>query len=175
MKFFYIYSLLTLIILRVACVGAELPKFSASVTISVSANELIEQEVTSYISRELRQLGDVMIVDEGFRWQLGIVALEANLTDGKKSGFVLSAVIVEHFDNSIFDYVAGEKEHVEETKAITEDLVSFPDHVVYVGATKDLQLLCQKLVAHFDATHLDSARKTRQALLKRFNERKASK
>jgi hypothetical protein len=94
MKFFYIYSLLILIILRVACVGAELPKFSASVTISVSANELIEQEVTSYISRELRQLGDVMIVDEGFRWQLGIVALEANLTDGKKSGFVLSTVSV---------------------------------------------------------------------------------
>ncbi len=156
---------LALFVLTTTCVAQETPKFNPTIAVNVSANDAIKGEITSFISRELRQLGDVTVTDQDPTWELQIVGMEAYLKSGPKSGFVISVVIFQHFKGSIFD-ILPDKKQAEGLKKFTAGLVSYPDHWIRSGSTDELKQVCQGIVADFDAKHLDPSRSQFKAFLK---------
>ena len=71
----------------------ELPElYQPKVKINITADRAIENEMRSYISRELRTLPNVKVVSNDFDWELQIVAIEAKVS-GQNAGVVASVVI----------------------------------------------------------------------------------
>ena len=58
-------------------------KFSSRVEVIVSAPESIKDQVTSYVNRELRSLGDVVITDKNPQYRLRIDAREITESPSK--------------------------------------------------------------------------------------------
>ena len=80
----------------------EFPKFVARVKLSVSGSENIKDEVVSYLSRELRALGDVVIVEQDARWELSVIVMELASRGGSKNGLAFSVVVIRPFI-TVFD------------------------------------------------------------------------
>ncbi|GAH41599.1 unnamed protein product, partial [marine sediment metagenome] len=59
----------------------------------------MKNKIRSYLSRELRSLGDVSIVDEHPDWEISIIALEVRRS-GYKHGVSMSVLILSPFDLS---------------------------------------------------------------------------
>jgi hypothetical protein len=70
------------------------------VAVEVSSSDAVGNQIKSYVSRELRSLGDVEVVSENADFRFRILAME--LHAGGVSGVGLSTIIVSDFDN---DYV----------------------------------------------------------------------
>lgn len=157
-----VLSLTTLVSL-----AQEIPKFKAKVKLSITADDAIKAEVTSYMARELRELADVTLTDENPSWELSIIAVETNVKDGQKSGVVISMVVLSRFNPYIFQ-VMFEKAQADASKKITAGLVSCRDHRLQTGASADLKDICQKFIADFDTTHLSSERKSFADALKEY-------
>lgn len=107
-KFFLLFASLLLIAAFISLTVAnskkpETPKFSTTVTLEISANEdEIKNQVYSYISREIRSLGDVQIlednsnwiVEENTDWVIQVVALQQENKAGLVTGVSISSVIL---------------------------------------------------------------------------------
>lgn len=144
-----------------------LPPFSGRVSVSVNANENIKGEIESYISRELRSLGDIIVTDNNPRWVLNIVALEVSTKGGYKSGVLLSIVILEPFDSSLLMDLVGDKnkQNKQLIYVMTLDLYSFSGHWLRVGAPEDLRKICNAIVADFDTEYIKPARDSWQNII----------
>jgi hypothetical protein len=134
-------------------------RFSAKVKVRVSANENIKGSVGSYINRELRSLNDVELVDSNPEWEINVLAMETKTVSGYKSGFVLSTVIINRFDNQML-LAALPQNYKEAASKMTSSLWWYPDHWVITGSTDDLHKLCKEIVADFDTKHLEESRKS---------------
>lgn len=143
--------------LPILCSAQELQPFSGRVSVSVSANDDIKGKIESYISRELRSLGDIVVTDDNPRWILSIVALESTTKSGYKSGIEISVVILEPFDNSLVISQVNEKSK-EFVSTMTSGLHSFSGQWLRVGAPEDLRSICNGIVADFDSQHIKPAR-----------------
>ena len=132
--------------------------FSARVKVAVKADDDIKNTVTSYVYRELRSLNYVELVSNEPEWEISIVAMAPKLINGSnKIGVTLSTVITHHVEKLMLSIMLKP-----ELKA--DDMTSAflwgsdTDHLLYVGATDDLQNLCKDIVAEFD-TKVEENRK----------------
>ena len=155
-----IYLLLFLWLLPIICFAQELQPFSGRVSVSVSANDNIKGKIESYISRELRSLGDIIVTDDNPRWILRIVALESTTKGGYKSGIDISVVILKPFNNDLIISIISQvdEKSKEVVSLLTSNLYSFSDHSLRVGAPEDLRSICSGIVADFDTQHIKPAR-----------------
>jgi hypothetical protein len=143
--------------------GQEALKFHGSVKLSISGEESIKNEITSFMSRELRELSDVTVVDENPDWEISVVAMESHLKSGQKTGFVISVVLFQHYNPKVFD-ILFDKKHAEVAKNLMTRAVIYLDHWLRSGSTEELKTVCQGLVADFDSKHLAEARKLRDLI-----------
>ena len=101
--------------------------------------------IQSYIKRELRSLGDVLIVGNNDQYILNIVAVEPTYeaTGRKIGGIAIGSVFFR--------------------KTLSGDY-SYPDLRVCGDDTKDLEGICKSIVANIDTRHLEPVRELDQLL-----------
>ncbi len=158
---------------------AEPPKYSTKVRLSIAANEEIKNEVYSYLSRELRSLGDVKLVEDEPDWNIQVVAMQIKNKLRYETGVAFSVVIEKRGNVTgklllivphVFQISSEEWEKLKETKhytytgletaftKLTYGLTDIRAHWLRIGGTEDVQRLCQGIVADFDAEHLKTER-----------------
>jgi len=146
------------------------------VKLDINVEQSIQSETISYLSRELRSIKDVTIVEKGADWCLQVVARELYTVGGRKVGIVFSVNALRLFESDqilgIFKALAlyDERVVVRELNAKQAELLysiaSTPvplckvfSHTVLSGGSEDLQSLCRRIVADFDANQLELVRK----------------
>jgi hypothetical protein len=129
------------------------------VKVAVSGDEGIKDSVTGYLKNDLKSLGDVDLVDNNFRFQLSVLAMETELAGFYKTGVVLSTVILIPFDNSVL-YDKFRPEYKNEGLQLTSRLYLEQDHWLNMGSPGDLEDLCKKIVAKVNTKILEPYRKS---------------
>ena len=145
-------------------------KYSTTVELvcSTGTDELgyvyVENEVRSYISRQLRSLGDVEIVEKDGEWLIEVLILPNTNKAGVLMGFFLSVVISKPFPLRGYRSLFDEKAYkiLEETAT---GLVWNSAHRAHGGAPDDLQAMSRSLVANFDTMQLQPDRDEHQKLI----------
>ena len=151
-------------------------KFIARVRLFVESSpydQTLRGKVTSCISRELRSIGDVEIVDKEADWILMVVRYP--IRAGKKHlGDGLAVTVLKEFDKSAMEnymrQLSGEEEYKEGIRDITSNLTKFRDLIVLAGSKESLKSRCEKLVAVFDSKYLEHDRNTLRKLQGIFKE-----
>jgi hypothetical protein len=148
----------------------------------------INSQVYSYVTRELRSLGDVEVVegkDSRSDYTIRTLAVELSNKGGITTGFALSVVVVRNYANSWEVECAGIAKWCKEVlesgipldksvsrkmdfyavflagagKPTTEPAITrVVLHTMLVGPPDGLRSACEQLVAGFDATFLKSDR-----------------
>ena len=135
-------------------------KFTARVQITVSGSDDIKREVSSYLKREFRSLGDVEETETKPYYRIRVVASSTQLEGGHTAGFVLSVLITRQF--YIDDYTPPLKLDAKGSdflKNITKNHEEFLTLLVRMGGSKDLQKLCKEVVAEIDSDYIELDRK----------------
>jgi len=115
--------------------------------------------VSSYLTRELRSLNDVELVDNNAAWQIKVVALELENVGGYKTGVALATLIIAPYGNQILSGLFLPK-CKDDGLAMTSGLAYYPDdHVLKAGSTDHLQSLCKDIVTDFDKMYLEEDRR----------------
>jgi len=160
-----IYILIFAFLLPIICYAQEIQPYSGRVSVSISANDNIKGQIESYISRELRSLGDVIVTDDNPDWVLHIVALEPTSKGGNKVGIILSVVITRPFKSNGLNVLLivlreVKKNEREILSSMTADLNSIASHEIRVGSPEDLRNMCNSIVADFDTDQIKPFRES---------------
>src|SRR5215467_1700638 len=86
---------LALIALCSASVNAQQNKWTSRVSVDVSAKDEIKNEIISYAGRELRSLGDIVIVESKPNYRISIVAITTHNQANQETGYALSVTATE--------------------------------------------------------------------------------
>ncbi len=191
-KFFLLFALVLLIAAFISLAVAnskksELRKYSTTVTLEISAEEdEIKNQVYSYISRELRALGDVQLLEDNSvwavkgntEWVIQIIAMQQKDKAGRIIGWVMSSVILKPIlrdrDFKLFMLSKALKGEYDEKlwQELFEQLRTsciVYGHEIRSGSPEDLQSNCKGIVAKFDSKCLKESRKIHQQLWKQIN------
>jgi hypothetical protein len=144
--------------------------YSFRVAVIVSAKGNIKNLITSYVTRELRSLSDVVIVENNPQWVLAIVAFELRTKGGEKTGVAFSTVVLEPFNNNMLKTLLQEK-YKDSGFSLTSNLYKFQAQWLQVGSESDIRSICSGIVADFDGEHLEKRRKLFQQI-KELSEKK---
>ena len=130
----------------------------------VNANEEgIKSEVASYLKRELRSLGDVVITEDvwNYDYKLDVIILHPKYkSSGTKAEQISCAYLgIKRFRVSDLT-IKLPKEHFDTVFDLTWQLYSYPElFILEVGRERtELKLLCQEIVAEFDTKLLEPDR-----------------
>lgn len=166
-----LFSLLISLTFAVPRLHAE-DKFRISVQLKVSADDTIQGEVTSYLSREIRRLGDIDLVENEPSITISVIALVNKNRGDTTTGHTLSIlaerpVRYRQMRQSLAKALSAE--HVDSMLKVT-DLVfdntsRVLSHFVQVGPVDELENLCKKIVAQIDGTVFEGERKIYQRVL----------
>jgi len=156
-------------------------KFNAKVYLNISADDELKNQIYSYLSRELRSLGDVtLVVEDEPDWIIHIIAMKSTNTSGIDMGVVFSTVIESRYkitdvikliiDNKV------EKEGWKETRPdvdwkkaidiIIPTVTYIADHMLRVCGPESIKISCQEIVADFDSGYLKNKREEHQKMHK---------
>jgi len=142
--------------------GAGLPEeIQPRVSVKVKADEGVAGRIESYVKRELRKLGDVIVTDSTPDWEILILAIEMK-TEDIKLGVAMSIVILQHYRDNIALHVL-EKEKVDSNlidyiKADYRRLSMFKKQVLRFSTYDGLEETCEDIVANFDTEYLEPGR-----------------
>ncbi|MHC4068757.1 MAG: hypothetical protein ACYSR8_04155 [Planctomycetota bacterium] len=150
-------------------------KFRTTVKLKVSCgNKALKNQIYSYISQELRSLGDVTVVDDDeSEWVYQIIAVEQEyfVGDRKKTGNVMMSLVTLRRSNL---YVNLEerlnKEDYENLKKRCSSLFFVSKHDLRSTPKTALQGICKEVVAQFDVEDLEIERKVWQEMDKEHME-----
>jgi hypothetical protein len=139
-----------------------------SVQLAVSGDPLITTDLQSCLNREIRNLGDVRLVDSDASYSLSVVGL-ATQFDGRTVGYTASALILDH--TGAHRLAAAQAKGVTTaaevldrmkagTLALVPNIKQLGRNVSHVLMQyRDLPRLCQNIVATLDTETLEPARR----------------
>ena len=152
-------------------------KVNYGVRLKVAASENIRGVVTSYLSRELRRLGDIDIVEDSPWFTLSIIAVAASNRAGTQTGYAFSVVV----ERSIpYRKMRDEFAKLLDGNMMKVMDVSFDNaarivsHFVELGGVDELENLCKKIIADIDGNQFEEQRKVSQQLLEIMKKNQAS-
>lgn len=132
--------------------------YRLKVDVSVQAESSLKNRIESCVGKELRALGDVILVEDEPDFSLVIVALYAKTKAGETRGVALSVTTLVPYDSDgpskVFEgqyrtlYVLG-----------TRDLIHYKGTELLLTSEEDLPITCSGIVADFDINHLKEQRK----------------
>lgn len=131
--------------------------------VEVDGDPNITSLITSYITRELRSIGDIVVVDSKPEYKLIIAAVETKTTGGEKLGFSLAIVILEYYPEDIYSYMLKEEDK-DSFRSIMADICFFKRLLVMSGPYRSLRSICSEIVAEFDNEYLEPSRKLSQRI-----------
>ena len=144
--------------------AVELGEYSARVSIEVRGHDELTTNVLSYLSRELRSLGDVVVTDEDPKWKIDIVVTYLEFTSGERIGVLLSVVVIKPLHVSIWESMIKE-----DSSDFAEYFLSTLSELKYHWATpssiEELRESCYDIVAIFDTSILEPDRRFYQKVL----------
>jgi hypothetical protein len=142
-------------------------RFQFRVEIEVTADDSIKSEVSSYLNREIRSLGDVVITDNDPHLKISVLATENTVP----KSYVISVVTSTPFSDMWKQKLAGDLS--ERTKSFwvkfMSDKESINQHFVQIGS--DLSQVCKKVVALIDSEDIEPNRKEWQKATEILNRR----
>ena len=148
-------------------------KISFRVKVKITADYEIENSVKSYLKRELRDLGDIILTDQNPDWELSFIAIIGKTLSGYKSGIFMSMVALETYKPAAVDHLLTQwrinDKIKEDVKRLTIGLYSFSNHVVRIGSEQDIKSMCSSLIANFDTNNLEPRRKMYREIFDRIN------
>jgi len=151
---------------------AQLPKWDARIEVRVSAAPKDLQElIESYITRELRALGDVAVVQDKPGWILSIVAVtsESNAPIPVLRGYALSIVLLQPIKPDVLKIYAQKKLSEEKMNGLVStyatDTYRYLHHSIDISPASDLQTRCKEIVAMIDTKFFQPERLGRQKLM----------
>jgi hypothetical protein len=158
----------------------ELPKFSARVQVTVEADEPIKSDISSFISRELRSLHDVIITDSKPEYLIRIVAAElTSQGDQYKPGVVLSVIFTEPFPFYLLRSFMSQQKIDEAAINSLESYYSkqevYKGQRLQAGPVYTLHKICEQIVNNFDSEYLEPARKGHQTATEIYKKIKKGK
>jgi hypothetical protein len=134
------------------------------VHLTVEGDEQVQNELFSYVGRELRALGDVVLVDQDADLELELVALRVE----QLSLVAVSAVVKALLDRALAEeFLSVFPNRPESLRRYLSSLGTIDAHWVRTGSTVDIHGVARKLVATFDAQSLETARQVRRAVKRR--------
>ena len=148
-------------------------RWSGRIRLSVAAEASLKSQITSYVSRELRALRDVSLVEDDPEYSIEIAAMALSNKANITVGAVLSTVVTGQLSASSLDALKADlvalKADGKTPTAISilsglkgrQYLLS---HYIDSGSTPDLQAMCQELVAKIDTATFQHTRQTYQQL-----------
>jgi hypothetical protein len=142
------------------------PKFSCRISLDITADDKIKGEISSYISRELRSLGDVVITGTDPALKIEIVALEVN-SGNSSVGYAISVLVSKPIDSFALDLIASAPSSSEDKqfmRGVYLDYRKLVSHFVQTGPHSDLPLTCKKIVTTIDSDAIEGERKMWQTL-----------
>lgn len=110
-----------------------------------SSDKNLANTVESYITRELRTLGDVNLVKTKPLYSLRLIALKQENAAGNHLGYVISVVAVLNISCTLYGN--------------PDTCNLFDDHLVYVDGKDKLREICEEIVTDFDTRILKPVRK----------------
>lgn len=145
------------------CQAQDLPgKWSGRVKLEVAGEAPLTDTVVSYISRELRALGDIELVQVNPDFAVSVVALENTVEEGRRvTGYTLAVVITKPVQLNLIDALLGDT--VPETgrdslKKTFKDAVEIKDQSCKITPVEHLQKTCREIVIDLDTRCLQPAR-----------------
>ena len=157
----------------------ERPKFSARVQVFVGSREgeiassTLQTEAASYIKRELRSLGDVVISDQDPRYYIEVIPMAMTYESGRRAGHIaISVVVGERLTKTLAGRILERYLKAQGGDFYDDFLLPLVSneylartHRIYSGGSEDLRSLCEMLVAAFDSETIEPARDDWQQLL----------
>ncbi|MDF1590145.1 MAG: hypothetical protein P1P89_01420 [Desulfobacterales bacterium] len=162
-----LFIILSLAGLPTVTVGGETEKgYKARVRLSVIAAEKVSGLISSFMTIDLRKLGDVVITDMDPDWHLAVTGVELH-ADGKRTGVAVSTVIMapvrEADAKSIITVLEKEGSlPAALQKFKSKQLVEVKSSWLRADADTALRELCRGIIADFDAEYLQPGRKNVQ-------------
>ncbi|NOX35926.1 MAG: hypothetical protein GXO78_00140 [Calditrichaeota bacterium] len=150
-------------------------EFRLSILLTVSADEDLQSEILSYLTREFRSIPDVEIVEENPDWIISVVASKLMLKNGYIAGIAISVSYIQ-MPNKKLKYAINRALYPinNEDKSVlyllnksilfflnlyVKNLTYFHHHELLLVPLEDLKQICQKFVAEFDGEYLEPQRK----------------
>jgi len=157
-------------------------KPNIKVRLSISADEDIKQKTESYLSRELRSLGDVTVVEKGGDCKLNIividrVCLSISVTYENPS-IPYIFIVAETLSKSLLEQLTSHPDHPEskfkqevKQKIIMDSITGLvsvlendglllsPKTWLYTGSLDNLRSRCEEIIVDFDSNYLKEKRK----------------
>jgi hypothetical protein len=156
------YIILFIMFFPIVCLAQDLKPYSCRVSLYVSAkNDSFKGKIESYISRELRSLGDVTVTDDKPDWVLYILALETYIKGEQKAGVILSTTVLKPFNNKLLLNMVNEK-FKEVVSKSTSGILEHRDNWLQIGSPSNLRSICNEIVADFDSQWIKPEREHRQ-------------
>jgi hypothetical protein len=163
-----LFALIAELFFAKAAIGDE-PSYK--VVVDVTFESTFSSELQSCINREMRKLGDVVIVGRDANFTFSLVALEVHIGNvetqvaQKRAGYVSSLTIIDH---QLAQFLASRPMSAKQITAQLEqnNFVAPADiralgiiQGQYAMADNDLESLCTRLVAKFDVHTLEPRRR----------------
>lgn len=146
------------------------PARTTRVLIDVGCDDVaLKSRITSFISREMRSLGDIEITDVNPSYKISVVAISVTLKSGYTAGHAVSTVISRPLGN--WSWALSKEltpENRESISSIISDHESLEKHGLFVGSEDGLRSSLEEMIAEFDAQELEPMRRF-------WNNRKNSK
>ena len=120
-------------------IGQQLPEFKHHVKVRVTADQNILGPIKSHINRELRSLGDVELVNDGYSWIIEITTI----------GSGIYVLVLKKFNNqNVFKKVPA------------DDLYHIKGRWLGRVSKGSLKQVCRKIVTRFNHELLEKERET---------------
>jgi hypothetical protein len=127
----------------------------------------LKTQITSFLGRELRSLGDVTIVDDNADYTLSVVGLTLEAC-GTTTGFALATTFLksekaewatDKWFHDTFGIEKIEPGRLELARALFRNDNLFLGSALHKGPFSSLEKICQEIIADFDINILNGARK----------------
>lgn len=151
-----------LALLSIPCQAQSKSRFD--VRLVISADEQIKGQIESYVSRELRSLGDVVLVDRDELYTIAIIAFEvSNNNNAHQLGYAFSVLITSSFPTDMLTTVLSShkvnREVVKNWDELVSDYKLVEDYHLITCDLNNLRKTCERIIADFDTKQLQPSRK----------------
>jgi hypothetical protein len=141
---------------------------SYTVAVHVSADQ-VKGEVVSYLSRELRVIGDVVVTDIQPSLDLTVIVMETQSVGGTSTGYAMSVLITRPlYPKPLVRAIATMSKQSLATKdqqvleCLLSDYQTILNHWVQTGGRRALKSMCDSVVASLDGEVLEKMRQFTQ-------------
>ena len=142
--------------------SSKLRKFEFRISVDVSGRDVMHDRIQSYLSREFRKLGDVVVTEDEALFSLSVIALAPKMSDSRELGYAI-AYKFSRLPTAIRGYAS-----VVQTDVIRDFLLNALDvqeevltFKLLFGPKDNLEDACKDIVAGIDVGEFETMRRRR--------------